>query len=300
MVRRMQRLALICAVSGFVLARSMANAQATSSQFTPQSLRLETRRNARPLNAWGPSAITMPAGDNRLTVLISRLDVEGAFAAGRFQDRIVGRRVSMAEIYQAAADLAQIYLAAGYPLVRVVVPPQRLVDQGRLRFVVDDGIIEAIDEDRVPSRVRRSVLKLAAIERAVLVASGGAPMMRPEQISLDGSDALSAFPFGTFNADQGVTLRGELSRPYVFGAGAFNLTASPYVFGAAGRGWLANATRIEQAAFDAATIGVGIRGGVDTAGWPSATVGLEIARGFTDLAGVRQGVRINLVAATAF
>ena len=125
-------------------------------------------------------------------------------------------------------------------------------------------------------------------------------MMRPEQISLDGSDALSAFPFGTFNADQGVTLRGELSRPYVFGAGAFNLTASPYVFGAAGRGWLANATRIEQVAFDAATIGVGIRGGVDTAGWPSATVGLEIARGFTDLAGVRQGVRINLVAATAF
>jgi len=75
-----------------------------------------------------------------------------------------------------------------------------------------------------------------------------------------------------------VTLRGELSRPYVFGAGAFNL----------------------QAVFDAATIGVGIRGGVDTAGWPSATVGLEVARGFTDLAGVRQGVRINLVAATAF
>jgi len=573
MVRRVRSVALICAVSGLVLAQSTAHAQVIApSQFTPQSLRPETRPNASPLNVRGPSAITMPAGDNRLTVLISHLDVEGAFAelasaAGKFQDRIVGRRVSVAEIYQAAADLEQIYLAAGYPLVRVVVPPQKLVDQGRLRFVVVDGFIEAIDVDRVPSRVRRSVaarayvllgqrhLKLAAIERAVLVASavsglrlrsmlergnqdggvrlilegehrlvsggvaiddrlpgnlgtwqwrgsvalnsafgageqiyamagsgmnlaaasegrsplaiygggvvvplgtdgltinpeythsvtvtnqradvpaslgdydrvalrlrmpieltrktslyanfslegidqelkapdfgvmlnhdrygafragpdyatilpwgagvqvgalasfglggrsaldgaesgiplsrigaspdfakfnltahlsqpmaaglrldlatagqftGGTPMMRPEQISLDGSDALSAFPFGTFNADQGVTLRGELSRPYVFGAGAFNLTASPYVFGAAGRGWLANATRIEQAAFDAATIGVGIRGGVDTAGWPSATVGLEIARGFTDLAGVRQGVRINLVAATAF
>src|SRR6516225_2597352 len=100
MVRRVRSVALICAVSGLVLAQSTAHAQVIApSQFTPQSLRPETRPNASPLNVRGPSAITMPAGDNRLTVLISHLDVEGAFAAGRFQDRIVGRRVSMAEIY---------------------------------------------------------------------------------------------------------------------------------------------------------------------------------------------------------
>jgi hemolysin activation/secretion protein len=573
MVRRIRRVALICAVSGFVLAQSTAHAQVIApSQLTPQSLRPETRPYDNPMSARGPSAITMPQGDNHLTVLINHVDVEGAFAelapaTEKFKDRIAGRRVSVAEIYEAAADLEQIYAAAGYPLVRVAVPSQKLVDQGRLRFVVVDGFIEAIDVDRVPSQVRRPVaarthallgqrhLKRAAIERAVLVAgsvsgfrlrstlergnqeggvrlilegeyrwvsaavsiddrlprnlgtwqlhgsvalnsafgageqiyatvglganlvaasegrsplaiygggvviplgtdgltinpeythsititnqradvpaslgdfdrvalrlrapidltrktslyanfsleeidqelaapdfgvalnhdhyaafragpdyattlpwgagvqagaiasiglggrsaldaaasgiplsrigaspefvkfnvsahlsqplaaglrldlattgqfTGGTPMMRPEQISLDGNDALSAFPFGTFNADQGVTLRGELSRPYVFGAGAFNLTASPYVFGAAGHGWLANATRVEQAAFDAAAIGIGIRSGVDTAGWPAATLALEVARGFTDLAGVRQGTRINLVAATAF
>jgi len=78
MVRRVRSVALICAVSGLVLAQSTAHAQVIApSQFTPQSLRPETRPNASPLNVRGPSAITMPAGDNRLTVLISHLDVEG-------------------------------------------------------------------------------------------------------------------------------------------------------------------------------------------------------------------------------
>ncbi len=125
------------------------------------------------------------------------------------------------------------------------------------------------------------------------------PMMRPEQIVLDGSDALSAFPSGTFSADQGVTLRSELSRPFALNAA--NATVAPYLFGAVGRGWLANATSIEQASFDAGSVGLGVRGNVEAAAnRPGGSLALEVARGFTDLAGVRQGWRANVIASAVY
>jgi hemolysin activation/secretion protein len=130
-------------------------------------------------------------------------------------------------------------------------------------------------------------------------ASFGKPMLRPEQIVLDGNDALSAFASGTFSADQGVTLRGELSRPFALGAAG--ATVSPFVFGAVGRGWLANATSVEQPAFNAGSVGLGVRGNVEAAAnLPGGSLTLELGRGFTDLAGTRQGWRANLVASAVY
>jgi len=129
----------------------------------------------------------------------------------------------------------------------------------------------------------------------------GKPMLRPEQIALDGSDGLSAFASGTFSADQGVTLRGELSRPFGMRFNALSATASPYVFGAVGRGWLANATSVEQSVFNAGALGVGVRSSFETAAnWPGGSLGVELARGFTNLAGVRQGWRANINASATF
>lgn len=129
----------------------------------------------------------------------------------------------------------------------------------------------------------------------------GKPMLRPEQIALDGSDSLSAFASGTFSADQGLTLRSELSRPFIVGFGGVNATASPYLFGAVGRGWLANATTVEQSAFNAGAVGVGVRSSLEVAAnLPGTSMALEVARGFTDLAGVRQRWRANVVASVSF
>jgi hemolysin activation/secretion protein len=128
--------------------------------------------------------------------------------------------------------------------------------------------------------------------------SFGKPLLRPEQIVLDGNDALSAFALGTFSADQGVMLRSELSRPFGFDAFA---TISPYVFGAAGRGWVANATSVEQPAFNAGAVGLGVRSNVDAlANLPGGSLTLEVARGFTDLSGVRHGWRANLIASAGY
>ena len=43
--------------------------------------------------------------------------------------------------------------------------------------------------------------------------SFGHPLFIAEQFSLDGSQAASAYPLGTFSVDEGATLRGEIQRP---------------------------------------------------------------------------------------
>jgi hemolysin activation/secretion protein len=131
--------------------------------------------------------------------------------------------------------------------------------------------------------------------------SMGKPMLRSEQFALDGADALSAFAAGTFSVDEGATLRGELSRPFAAKFDAANVTVSPYLFGAAGRGWLADATSVEQSVINASAVGFGARGLVDTGvGWRAFSFGLELARQFADVPGLRQGWRGNVNAAMTF
>ncbi|MCP3469110.1 hypothetical protein NLM33_02080 [Bradyrhizobium sp. CCGUVB1N3] len=547
-----------------------ARAQVTApSQVTPQELRPPALTGEQTTILPGTSVTAPPAGDRNMTVLLREVLIDGGFAevaSGGMIAGLSGRRVSVTEIYAVVAELERIYNDAGYPLVRVAVPPQHLVDGSVLRLLVIDGFIEAINVDAVPARARSVVaartaglvgrrhLRRAELERALLVAGdlpglalrstlmrgdreggtklildgehrlvsastgvddrlpasvgtwqlrgtmavnsalglgdqvygsvglganleaaaqgrtplavygGGAvipvgvdgltvnpeythsttrtpqaqgvvgslgtfervavrlrgpisltrasslyanvslehidqqisapdfdvmlshdryavaragadyattlpwgaglqagmtfsgglggrgaldaaasgvplsrlaasadftklsgsfhviqpmpgsfrwdligagqasfnkPMLRSEQLSLDGSDAISAFASGTLTADQGVTLRSELSRSFRFDT--VNTTVSPYVFGAAGRGWLANVTAVERPAFNAGSVGGGVRGVVDAVGvLPGSSLGLEAARGFTDLPGARLGWRANAVASMAY
>lgn len=118
----------------------------------------------------------------------------------------------------------------------------------------------------------------------------GKPLLLSEQFSLDGQDGVSAFASGSFNADSGVTVRGELSHVLPIGNA---LVVAPYLYGAGGRGWLASPTAVERGSFTASSLGAGARiafshGGV------SQTVGVEVGRQFTNIANRREGVRANL------
>ena len=560
-------------VVGSVAALAQTTAQTVPSQVTPQTLRPKAVPDVQAIVLPGSSATVPAAGNGSLTVEVGDVQIQNAFAdLAVASEAVIGgvryRRLSVAQIYAAASELERIYGDAGYPLVRIVVPPQNLIDHGQLRFLVVDGFIEAIDVDRVPASAQEAVakrtaglvgrrhLRLVEIERSLLIAgdvpglklrstlergsreggvrlllegrhdlvtgsigidnrlssslgtwqlrgavalnnalgageqtyvtagsaanltsvaagtspltiygggaivpigldgvtinpeythsttrtiqtfgvpaslgtferyalrlrapisltrkaslyanfsleeidqqiaapdfgvtlnhdhyrafragadyattlpwgtgmqlgtlmsmglggrnsfdaatsgiplsrlgagsdfaklaasarfsqplpanlridvivagqfTGNKPVLRPEQVALDGSDAVSAFASGSFSADQGVTLRSEVSRPFTFGLGGFNATASPYVFGAAGRGWLANATSVEQSVFNAGALGLGVRGTVEVAaGEPGPSLAVEVGRGFTDLVGVKAGWRANMLASVAF
>jgi hemolysin activation/secretion protein len=557
-----------------VAAPIMCRAQIVApSQVTPQSLRPAPGVGDQGIGLSGQPALTPPIGAENLDILVGDVRVEGTFSelalltAAKVRE-ISGKRVSVAQIYAFAQSIEQIYAQAGYTLARVVVPPQKLVDQGTLVIVVVDGFIEGIDVASVPERDRRVVaarlsflvglrrLKRAAIERGLLIAGnipglklrstlmrgvsdggtrlvlegehdlvtgslgaddrlsrslgtwqlrgtvaannalgfgeqiygtagsgtdlgaavagrspltvvgGGAviplgtdgltlnpeytysktqtpqapgvpaslgtferfalrlrdpvvwtrssslnvnvsveyvmqqlaapafgvtlnsdrygvirvgpdyamslpwgagmqlgavlsqglggrteadalasgvplsragagpdftkiagnfrvsqplqgdlrfdligfgqlpmgkPMMLSEQFALDGTEAVSAFAAGTFNVDQGATLRGELVRPFAARFDAVGATVSPYLFGSVGRGWLFDVTAVEQSTINAAAVGFGARSTVDVAaGSPGLSFGLELARQFTDVAGLRQGWRGNLNAMVTF
>lgn len=109
------------------------------------------------------------------------------------------------------------------------------------------------------------------------------PLFDSEQFSLDGPHAVSGFESGTLSFDQGVAVRAELSRTILVSDSDLFASVSPYLFAAAGRGWLVAPTAVEFGMVSAASFGVGVRAGLEGFdGWPSGTVSLELSERYTD------------------
>ena len=187
---RVVRLAFhACVTAAFCVAgggQSFAAAPAPS-QVTPQSFApKETLSIAAPA---APKAAprAAPAGSQALAFRLRRIVVAHAFAdlaepGAALAHALEGRKVTVAQIFALAAALEKLYADNGYPLARVIVPPQRLKDGGDVRLDVIDGYIESLSLTAVPERFRRAVaarvdalvgrrhLKYSALERTVLLA----------------------------------------------------------------------------------------------------------------------------------
>ncbi|MCG6942071.1 MAG: hypothetical protein LJE69_12570 [Thiohalocapsa sp.] len=127
-----------------------------------------------------------PAGAEQVRFELNYIDLDGvtAYPLDALQATL-GRRygsvVSLADVYDMAAEIQRRYREDGWFLARVLVPPQRIVD-GRLRFDVLEGYISEVEiqGDIGPAEklVRRYLakvadqrpLKLATLERALLLA----------------------------------------------------------------------------------------------------------------------------------
>jgi len=163
-------------------------AQAQSaSQITPHTFEPAPQPHGGEVvipEATGPVA---PEGADQLFVQINGVEVENGLPALRAQEQaitaeLVGKRISVAELFATARKLEQAYIAAGYALVRVVLPAQRLRDGATVHFIVINGYVERIDTSALPDAIRGRVAKLlsplagrrgltmAEIERALLLA----------------------------------------------------------------------------------------------------------------------------------
>ncbi len=131
--------------------------------------------------------------------------------------------------------------------------------------------------------------------------SFGKPLFIAEQFLLDGPNALSGFPLGTFSVDEGATLRGELSRPFPIAFPAVQATVAPYVFAAGGRGRIDDPTAAQQAIVDAGSLGVGFHTGAGVTGTPyGGSFSVELARFFSNVVGEGQGYRGNVTFSVSF
>jgi hemolysin activation/secretion protein len=142
----------------------------------------------------GREQLQAPAGAARLSFIVGHVVIKGPFSELETETRVLirtveGHRVTVAQVYEFANALEQAYARAGYVLVRVTVPQQKLNDHGRLQIVIVDGFVERVQVDNVPDRVRALVsarmaslvgrrhIKLDEIERRLLIA-GDVPGLR--------------------------------------------------------------------------------------------------------------------------
>ena len=162
----------------------------SASQVTPRNIGPEKAPTPGPSLAGGAPAAAAsraPAGSEALSIMPGRVDVVGGLEGLRTEElalsgRLSAHRISVAQIFDAAADLERAYARAGYILARVVVPPQELRDGGSVQITVINGYIESVDLAAVPETLRRPILnalaplvhrgalRLPAIERRLTIA----------------------------------------------------------------------------------------------------------------------------------
>ncbi len=125
--------------------------------------------------------------------------------------------------------------------------------------------------------------------------SFGAPLFNSEQLSLDGSDALSSLSPGVYAVDEGAILRGELRHSYAIDA-PVAATVTPYAFTAFGAGVIYNATAVENASTRATGAGAGVRARLWQASdqTQSVSVGVEFGRAWISSASRTQASRVNV------
>ena len=153
---------------GLLILTSAPALSQSASQLTPKSF-------APPIQATlggglaigGGPGLETPAGADKLFVTLSGVTVDGglgnlADAETVLRAKLNGKKISGADVFAAARDLEAAYARAGYVLVRVVLPKQKLINGAKLKLVVVDGFIERIDVKDVPEPVRRHIADMLA------------------------------------------------------------------------------------------------------------------------------------------
>lgn len=137
----------------------------TASEITPESFTPPLQRLDGALALSRQSGGQAPAGLENIGITISAVDLtdplpQMADANDAFVERLTRGRIPASELFDATSDLEAAYAEAGFVLTRVVLPQQTVRDGGRIRVVVVNGYIEAIDTQNLPPEVQKRVERL--------------------------------------------------------------------------------------------------------------------------------------------
>jgi len=99
--------------------------------------------------------------------VLTGFDIEGEFEEfvairRELAAPLIGKRVTVAQVFDFATKLQEAYVQAGYLLVRVVVVPQELAEAARVKIRVIDGFIERIDVTALPGAVQNRIAAVLA------------------------------------------------------------------------------------------------------------------------------------------
>ncbi|MEW9921714.1 ShlB/FhaC/HecB family hemolysin secretion/activation protein [Marimonas sp. MJW-29] len=159
----------------------------TASEITPSNFAPDAQRLTGAVVFSGERGLKAPPGSEKLLINLSGVTLNGelsemAAANAAVRARLSSKTITVAEIFNAVADLENAYAQAGFVLARVVLPAQELRDGGRLRIEVINGFVETVDASAAPEPVRgrieqitaplvgRRGLRLPELERQLLLA----------------------------------------------------------------------------------------------------------------------------------
>lgn len=234
----------ILALVGLPVPLALAQQSVPSpSQVTPPDIRPAPGAGTRIILPRFEAGGAIPTAAKTLKFVLTGFNIEGEFdelveARRALAAPLVGRRITVAQVFEFAAALQSAYVNAGYPLVRVVVTPQELDNRARVDIRVVDGFVERIDGSAIPESVRARVLAVveklvrkprltqAALERQLLIA-GEAPGLDLNAIFSGGKEVGGAVLVlaGRYRPVS-LSLYSDNSMPEVFGTGQGVVNAS--------------------------------------------------------------------------
>ena len=114
-----------------------------------------------------PAGAQVPPEAKKLSFKLLGFDIQGEFKELVVQRReiaapLIGKRITVAQVFEFADKLQQIYVRAGYPLVRVVILPQEFEGDARIKLRVIDGFVERMDLNAIGAPVRGRVAAVLA------------------------------------------------------------------------------------------------------------------------------------------
>lgn len=97
-------------------------------------------------------------------VTVGSVEIAGAFAEmgaanARLIEAVSGRTLPLSQVFDAARELEREYVRGGYVFARVIVPPQRIEQNGPIAVVITDGWIETVDLHGIPQSLQATVGK---------------------------------------------------------------------------------------------------------------------------------------------
>lgn len=142
-------LALLASVSPQIASAqvpSTAEPSRASNQFTPQQAPAMSDFKGK-ISAQGAAAAA-PAGADKVTLTLKEISIEGASVYSEAQLQSVygdklNTKITLAEVYNIAAQLTAKYRNDGYILTQVVIPPQT-IDGGKVQMRVVEGFVDKV------------------------------------------------------------------------------------------------------------------------------------------------------------
>lgn len=242
-MRRRYRKLVLCSALALLASPAWAQIVPSPSQVAPPVVPPSPQQRGRIALPQVPAGATIPTEARKLSFRLLGFDVEGEFeeltsARRELSAPLVGRRITVADVFEFADKLQQAYVRAGFPLARIVILPQDFEGSARIKLRVIDGFIERMEFEGIspPARTRvaavlaplqrKTRLRQSELERQLLLAGDTPGLILNATFAAGKEVGGSVLVLTGRYRPVSASIYSDNAMPVVFGTGQLVLTGS--------------------------------------------------------------------------